>query len=77
MKPPGSVDSNDLCFPDRARPPMHGRASRPVVDPAGRTWPSLTTAALAYRLTVPAVRYRATNFVGGWHFAAASKRTAR
>jgi hypothetical protein len=69
MKRPGTLDGNDLCFPDLARPPAVRRLSRPVVDPAGKTWPSTSDAARAYRLTTGAIRYRATNAVAGWHYA--------
>jgi hypothetical protein len=77
MKPAGTLDRNELCFPDLARPAAARRPSRPVVDAAGQTWPSTSAAARAYRLTTGAIRYRALNGVAGWHFPTTPGRNPR
>lgn len=66
-----SLERNDVCHPELARPnaTRRGVPPRPVVDPEGTRWPSLSAAARAYRLTYTGIRYRVVAGTTGWRWA--------
>jgi hypothetical protein len=64
----GTLDGNNVCRPDLARPSLRGRP-RAVVDPEGRLWPSIAAASRAYRLTRSGILYRIGNTATGWRYA--------
>jgi len=71
VRKPGTLDRNDHCFRERASATgrLGGLPAHPVVDGAGRVWPSMAAAGRAYRLSHAGVRYRVENGLDGWRYA--------